>query len=393
MPLRVPPRSIAAGIRLQAATRASWVLAAVVLVEHGVVTAEYFLREGSPELMLTPFLAIVCAGAMLAVLALWPGWLTATAYLAVGSAAIVGYVLEMERLEIDPSRIVLVGTIGTAIALTGAAAGGALGGAVWSLAGTLLAQVAVIGAQLRVGMPIEPDTYALLIGLLYFSTYLLMWFSDRTQQQLVDTEPIAAEVEREEYERQRERRAAVVVHETVLRDLALIAHGPLSLTDYDRARLRRDLDEIRAWRSPIDADAPEQLPESDFYGIIREFQWSGLSVDVGGNSYMIDSLAPDDREALLGAMRAALDNALQHSGRATAEVFIDHGTDRLTVMVVDDGHGFDPELIADDRLGIRMAIVRRIEDQGGSVTLWSSPGAGTSVVISLPVTETMGAFS
>src|SRR5690554_838977 len=117
MPLRVPPRSIAAGFRLQAATRAGWVLAAVVLIEHGVVTAEYFLREGSPELMLTPLLTIVCTGAMLAVLALWPGWLTAVAYFTLGSAAIVGYILEMVTLEIDPGRIVLVGTIGTAIVL------------------------------------------------------------------------------------------------------------------------------------------------------------------------------------------------------------------------------------------------------------------------------------
>lgn len=393
MPLRVPPRSIAAGFRLQAATRAGWVLAAIVLIEHGIVTAEYFLREGSPELMLTPLLAILSTGAMLAVLALWPGWLTAVAYLTLGSAAIVGYIFEMVRLEIDPGRIVLVGTIGTAIALTGAASGGALGGAVWSLAGTLLAESAVIGTQAAFGLPIQPDSYAMVIGLLYFSTYLLMWFSDRTQQRLVDTQPIVAEVQREEHERQQERRAAVVVHETVLRDLALIAHGPLSLTDHDRARLRRDLDEIRAWRSPVDTDAPERPPESDFYEIIREFQWSGLSVDVGGSSYMIDSLAPADREALLGAMRAALDNVLQHSGRTTAEVFIDHGTDRLTVMVVDDGHGFDLESIAEDRLGIRMAIVRRIEDQGGKVTLWSSPGTGTSVVISLPVSETLGAFS
>lgn len=393
MPLRVPPRSIAAGIRLQAATRAGWVLAAVVLAEHGVATAEYFLREGSPELMLTPLLAIVCTGAMLALLALWPGKLTAVAYLAVGSAAIVSYILDMARLGIDPSRIVLVGTIGTALTLTGAAAGGALGGAMWALVGIVLSQTAVMGTQSFVGAPITPDEYALLIGFLYFATYLLMWFSDRAQQRLVDTQPIAAEVEREENERQRGRRAAVVVHETVLRDLALIAHAPLSLTDHDRARLRRDLDEIRAWRSSVESDAPEQVPRSDFYDIIREFQWGGLSVDVGGNSYMIDSLRPGDREALLGAMRAALDNVLQHSGRTTAEVFIDHSTDRLTVMVVDDGHGFDPESVADDRLGIRMAIVRRIEDHGGSVTLWSSPGTGTSVVISLPVSDATGAFS
>lgn len=393
MPLRVPPRAIAAEIRLQAATRAGWVLAALVLIEHAIVTVEYFVRAGQPEQMVLPLLPMACLAIMLAVLAVAPGWMTALAYLVVGAMAITVHLAQMVALGVDPARMVIVSTMGTAVALVGAASGGALGGVIWTGFGILVTQLAVLGTQIIVGIPLAVDNYAAIIGSLYLVTYLLMWRSDRVQRRLVDTEPIEAEVEREENERQRERRAAVVVHETVLRDLALIAHGPLSLTDHDRARLRRDLDEIAAWQSPTSPDAPEPAQRGDFYDIIREFQWCGLSVDVGGNAYLIDSLEHEGREALLGAVRAALDNVFEHSGRSTAEVFIDNDVDRLTVMVVDDGQGFDLAAVAEDRLGLRMAIMRRIEDQGGTVTVWSSPGAGASVVMSLPVSSVGGVYS
>src|SRR5690606_6962457 len=228
-----------------------------------------------------------------------------------------------------------IGTMGTALCLVGAASGGPLGAALWTLSGGILTQAALMGTQVSLGLRPIPDEHAIIIGGLYFATYLLMWRSDRAQRSIVDTAPIDAVVRREELERHQERQAAVVVHETVLRDLALIAHGPLQLTDFDRSRLRRDLDEMLAWRAPTAEAPPAELPGNDFYDIIREFQWRGLSVDVGGNSYALELLRPGDREALLGAMRAALGNVLEHSGESTAEIFIDQSADRLTVMVVD----------------------------------------------------------
>ncbi|MCW4386456.1 ATP-binding protein [Salinibacterium sp. SYSU T00001] len=392
MPPRVPPRSIAAGFRLQAVTRAGWVLAALVLLEHAIVTIEYFLRVDRPQQMVLPVLTIVCVATALAILALSPHWSTGILYLGVGVAAICVYIALMVEAKVVPEQIILVGTVGTAVGLVGAMSGGALGGAIWTFCAALLAQAAVMGTQLVLGVPVTPDSYALIIASVYLVTYLAMWRNDRMGSRIVNTEPIVAEVEREEHERHRERQAAVVVHETVLRDLALIAHGPLQLTDFDRVRLRRDLDEIRAWRTePANVASP--TPRDDFYDIIREFQWRGLSVDVGGSSYALEQLGEADREALLGAVRAALDNVLEHSGETRAEVFIDQGLDRLTVMIVDEGRGFHLDEVAEDRLGLRMAIMRRIEDHGGSATVWASPGAGTSVVISLPVDDGAGVYA
>jgi signal transduction histidine kinase len=57
------------------------------------------------------------------------------------------------------------------------------------------------------------------------------------------------------------------------------------------------------------------------------------------------------------------------------------------MVVSDQGVGFDPDAVADDRLGVRMAVIERMLAVGGTARIWSSPGVGTSVVLSAPVIE------
>ncbi|MEZ5190189.1 MAG: hypothetical protein R2717_04415 [Schumannella sp.] len=57
----------------------------------------------------------------------------------------------------------------------------------------------------------------------------------------------------------------------------------------------------------------------------------------------------------------------------------------MTIMITDQGAGFDPSSVPEDRLGVRGSIVRRMEDVGGAARVWSSPGGGTSVVLRVPV--------
>ena len=56
-------------------------------------------------------------------------------------------------------------------------------------------------------------------------------------------------------------------------------------------------------------------------------------------------------------------------------------------MVIDGGKGFLERETSVDRLGLRQSVRRRIESVGGTVQVWSTPGTGTSVLISLPATE------
>ena len=53
-------------------------------------------------------------------------------------------------------------------------------------------------------------------------------------------------------------------------------------------------------------------------------------------------------------------------------------------MVIDAGKGFFEAETGADRLGLRQSVRRRIENVGGTVRVWSTPGRGTSVMIRVP---------
>ena len=55
------------------------------------------------------------------------------------------------------------------------------------------------------------------------------------------------------------------------------------------------------------------------------------------------------------------------------------------LLVVDEGRGFDPAAVPEDRLGLRASVQERLAVLGGSVAVWSRPGRGTSVKISIPL--------
>ncbi|GAB2491203.1 hypothetical protein GCM10027030_26800 [Luteococcus sediminum] len=56
----------------------------------------------------------------------------------------------------------------------------------------------------------------------------------------------------------------------------------------------------------------------------------------------------------------------------------------VRVVVADDGCGFDPSTIPADRLGVLGSIGRRMTDAGGAAVMHTSPGQGTSVVLTWP---------
>ena len=77
----------------------------------------------------------------------------------------------------------------------------------------------------------------------------------------------------------------------------------------------------------------------------------------------------------------AVRNSLRHAGiGAYRHVGIHLGGDGFQVTVTDDGVGFDPAAERPDRLGITLSIRARMRQLGGgSATITSRPGAGTTV--------------
>ena len=113
--------------------------------------------------------------------------------------------------------------------------------------------------------------------------------------------------------------------------------------------------------------------------------WAGTAVEVRGEA--VGEVAPRVREALSRVVREATSNAVRHGEATSISIRLAAIGDSLTVVVADDGKGFDPSL-ADGGAGFGLHSMReRVEDLGGSFTVRSEPGGGTEVEVRVPVSR------
>lgn len=82
------------------------------------------------------------------------------------------------------------------------------------------------------------------------------------------------------------------------------------------------------------------------------------------------------------SFKEALHNAARHSQATSITVTIDIDDDGLKITIADNGIGFDFEQRRDG-LGVG-SITRRMDQLGGSVRFYSTPGEGTRVVLDAP---------
>ncbi|NDZ94321.1 ATP-binding protein [Streptomyces sp. SID6673] len=87
--------------------------------------------------------------------------------------------------------------------------------------------------------------------------------------------------------------------------------------------------------------------------------------------------------AMIEAMCEAIRNVRRHAGTgASCLVVGDFRADRVTLAVVDDGQGFDPDRVPPERLGLAVGIRGRMTGlAGGDVEVRSEPGRGTVVIV------------
>lgn len=81
----------------------------------------------------------------------------------------------------------------------------------------------------------------------------------------------------------------------------------------------------------------------------------------------------------------ALQNAAKYAGDAKVEIRLHHEDASLTFLVRDEGRGFDPKTVK--RGAGLQNMADRIEALGGTLAVASSPGGGTLVTGTVPVSE------
>jgi signal transduction histidine kinase len=100
------------------------------------------------------------------------------------------------------------------------------------------------------------------------------------------------------------------------------------------------------------------------------------------------SLSPTAEVALLRIGQEALSNVARHGRAAHVDVELRAHAQELILSVRDDGIGFDPAASAprEDCFGLD-GMAERARNAGGTLTVVSSPGQGTTVTTRLPLTE------
>jgi PAS domain S-box-containing protein len=87
---------------------------------------------------------------------------------------------------------------------------------------------------------------------------------------------------------------------------------------------------------------------------------------------------------LFRIVQEALTNIRRHSKARRADIRMLQDKGEITLEIRDDGCGFDPQRIPEDRLGVR-GIVERARLFGGEARIKSEPGRGTLLTVRLPL--------
>ena len=94
------------------------------------------------------------------------------------------------------------------------------------------------------------------------------------------------------------------------------------------------------------------------------------------------------RRSLLSAVKEALNNVLKHSGATEVQLKIAWQEPWLTVVIHDNGQGFDPARRDATRNGLTN-LQQRLQELDGTCRLESQPGAGCTVELRLPLRRSL----
>jgi signal transduction histidine kinase len=175
---------------------------------------------------------------------------------------------------------------------------------------------------------------------------------------------------------------AARLHDSVLQTLALVQRTEQLAAAKRLARAQER--QLRAWL--YGGQAPDD-PVSLGAGL-REVaadveERYGISIELVQTA----DVALDARLAdLADAVREACTNAAKHSGADRVSVYVQLTPDTATIFVRDEGRGFDPAAVPDDRRGLRDSVMRRLAAHGGAATISTEIGIGTELELRLPLT-------
>jgi signal transduction histidine kinase len=156
-----------------------------------------------------------------------------------------------------------------------------------------------------------------------------------------------------------------------------------SLAQATRDELRQSI--LNIW--------PSELTAEQFASDLRRYMTGAcrageldFAIDVRGDFSL---LSPRAKRSLYRIAQEALNNVVRHAAASRARVCLDVQNGEALLAVRDDGRGFEPEValareLDREHFGLR-GIRDRVASLNGTSEILSRPGAGATVLVTLPV--------
>jgi signal transduction histidine kinase len=138
---------------------------------------------------------------------------------------------------------------------------------------------------------------------------------------------------------------------------------------------------------------PASLDHLGLEAALRQYSRSagskfGIEVHFKARGMRGERFSTEVETALYRVVQEAMANVARHARATRADVLLLRRGDRVTVMVEDNGVGFEADRVRQrqDRLGL-LGVEERAEALGGTMTVESAPGAGTTIVVEVPIAD------
>jgi signal transduction histidine kinase len=107
-------------------------------------------------------------------------------------------------------------------------------------------------------------------------------------------------------------------------------------------------------------------------------------------SKAVEQVNGDKRTVLYRVAQEALTNVARHAQAGQTEVTIQQLDDVICMTIKDNGKGFQPERVLQDKQGKRLGLLgmrERLEMVGGNLTVTSGRGKGTTLIARIPLID------
>jgi two-component system, NarL family, sensor histidine kinase UhpB len=175
-----------------------------------------------------------------------------------------------------------------------------------------------------------------------------------------------------------------------MRELTLLESEPPP--DVARASAERLREAISSARRVVRArleDLSIQIPLGGVQAAVEEVsarRGGGLPLRVRCEGPAVD-VSPETTAVVVRVLTEALANSARHAQPEHVDVVLRVQDERLTLVIDDDGQGFQPADAGgpgDGHFGLTL-MRERARSAGGSLTVRSAPGGGTCVALEVPL--------